>query len=56
MRIPIVNEKDEIIGYKERKDRNIEKIVRATGLWVTDKDGNILLAKRALSRRYAPGL
>ncbi len=56
MNIPIVNEKDEIIGYKERKDRTIEELVRATGLWITDKDGNVLLAQRALNRRHAPGL
>lgn len=56
MKVPIVNEKDEIIGYKDRKDRNIEEIVRATGLWVTDKDGNILLAQRAFCRKYGSGL
>ncbi len=56
MRIPIVNEQDEIIGHKERTDRYIEELVRATGLWVTDKDGNVLLAQRSLNRRYGPGL
>ena len=56
MKIPIVNEKDEIIGYKEREDRYIEEIVRATGLWIKDKDGNILLAQRAFNKKHAPGL
>lgn len=56
MRIPIVDEKDEIIGYKERKDRYIEELVRATGLWITDTNGNILLAQRSFNRRYGPGL
>ncbi|MFA6514905.1 MAG: NUDIX domain-containing protein [Candidatus Paceibacterota bacterium] len=56
MRIPIVNDKDEIIGYKDRGNRDSQDIVRATGLWVTDKDGNILLAQRAFSKKHDPGL
>ncbi len=57
MRIPIVNEQDEIIGYKERNDINTEKdLIRATGLWLTDKDGNILLAQRAFVKKHDPGL
>jgi len=56
MKIPFVNEQDEIIGYKDREDRNPSDLVRATGLWVTDKDGNILLAQRAFTKRHDPGL
>lgn len=56
MRIPVVNEEDEIIGYKDRKDRNPKDIFRATCLWVADKEGNILLAQRALKKEHAPGL
>ena len=56
MKIPIVNDKDEIIGHKEREDTNIKDIVRATGLWVKDKDGNILLAQRSFSKKFGPGL
>ncbi len=56
MRIPIVNEKDEIIGYKEREDRNPQDISRCTGLWVADKEGNIFLAQRALGKKHDPGL
>ena len=56
MRIPIVNEQDEIIGYKDRKDRNLKDITRVSALWVTDKDGNILLAQRALTKKHDPGL
>lgn len=55
MRIPIVNEQDEIIGYKDRDDRNDKDITRVSGLWVTDKDGNILLAQRALNKEHDPG-
>lgn len=56
MKIPIVNEQDEIIGYKEREDATTDDLVRASGLWVSDKDRNILLAQRAFSKKYAPGL
>ena len=55
MRIPIVNEQDEIIGYKERKDRNKDEITRVTALWITDKDRNVLLAQRAFTKDYSPG-
>ncbi len=56
MRIPIVNEQDEIIGHKERSERDPGDISRATGLWVTDKDGNILLAQRSLKKKNGPGM
>ncbi len=56
MRIPIVNEQDEIIGYKDRKDRDPKEITRVAALWVTDKDGNILLAQRSFSKKNDPGL
>lgn len=57
MRIPVVNEQDEIIGYKERSDINTgEDLIRATGLWVTDKNGNILLAQRSFKKKHDPGL
>lgn len=56
MKIPIVDEQDEIIGYKDREDRDPHDIFRATGLWVTDKEGNILLTQRAFTKKDAPGL
>jgi isopentenyldiphosphate isomerase len=55
MKIPIVNEQDEIIGYKERKDLDTKDICRISGLWVTDKDGNILLAQRSFNKKHDPG-
>ena len=51
MRIPIVNEQDEIIGYKDRKDRNIIDITRITGLWLWNEKGEVLLAQRAFSKK-----
>ncbi len=56
MKIPIVNEQDEIIGYKDRKNRDFKDITRVSGLWITDPDGNILLAQRALTKKHDPGL
>ena len=56
MRIPIVNEQDQIIGYKDYKDRNPKEITRVSALWVTDKEGNILLAQRGFNKRTSPGL
>lgn len=56
MRIPIVNEQDEIIGYKDRKDRNPKDITRVSALWLTDQDGNVLLAQRSFDKKNDPGL
>src|SRR3989344_4500812 len=56
MKIPIVNEQDEIIGYKEREDLSFEDIYRITNLWVNDPEGNILLTKRSLNKKVNPGL
>lgn len=56
MRIPIVNEQDEIIGYKDRKDRNKIDITIITGLWLWNEKGEVLLAQRAFSKKLHPGL
>jgi isopentenyldiphosphate isomerase len=56
MIIPIVDENDEIIGYKEREDRTPNEIVRLTAVWVTDENGNILLQQRGLNRKSNPGI
>jgi isopentenyl-diphosphate delta-isomerase len=55
--IVIVDAEDNILGYKNREEINNEKdIYRVSALWVTDKDGNILLAQRALTKKHHPGL
>ena len=57
MRIPIVDENDNLLYYKDAKERDRHKeITRSAGLWVTDKEGNILLAQRAFNKEVAPGL
>lgn len=56
MSIPIVNDNDEIIGYKERKDINPSiDIVRSASLWITNSRGDILLAHRKLTKQNNPG-
>lgn len=55
MKIPIVNEQDEIIGYKDRDLRDPKEITRVSGLWVTDTAGKILLAQRSWKKKSDPG-
>ncbi len=56
MKLPVVNEQDEVIGYKNRGETNPEDITRVSALWVIDKDNNILLARRALTKKHGAGL
>ena len=55
MKIPIVDESDNIISYMDRDDRDENSIYRISYLWVTDTEGKILLAKRALNKKHDPG-
>ena len=54
-KIPIVNEKDEIICFKERSEIKRKDIYRVSALWITNKKGEILLAKRAITKKHSPG-
>lgn len=56
MNVTLVNEHDEIIGYKERKDKKPGDIIRVTTIWVTNEKEEILLARRALIKDPHPGL
>ncbi len=51
-RIPIVNENDEIISYVERSAFTLTDLIRTTALWIQDENGNILLNKRTLTRKF----
>lgn len=55
MKIPIVDENDNITGYKERNDKDTNTIYRVSYLWITDTNGKILLAQRALNKNHNPG-
>ena len=56
MKIPIVDDNDDIIEYRERDDKDTNGIYRVASLWVTDTDGRILLARRALNKIHSPGI
>lgn len=55
MKIPIVDENDDIIEYRERDNRDLNAIYRVSYLWITDTNGKILLARRAFSKSHDPG-
>ena len=55
MKIPRVDENDNIIDYKERGDRDVNAIYRVSSLWITNTDGKILLARRAFNKSHDPG-
>lgn len=54
--ITIVDEEDNVIGFKDRESITSSDIYRSTGLWVTSPEGKILLAKRSLEKKKHPGL
>lgn len=54
-KIIIVNENDEIVGYKNRDEVGMKDIYRVSGLWVENSNGDILLAQRAFSKKNNPG-
>jgi isopentenyl-diphosphate Delta-isomerase len=51
----IVNENDEIIGFKERSSLNKKDIVRISALWIQNSKGEILLAQRSFQKSTSPG-
>jgi isopentenyldiphosphate isomerase len=55
MRIPIVNEKDEVICFKERKDVLPTDIYRVSSLWIENSKGKVLLAQRVFTKKHDPG-
>lgn len=52
--IPVVNQQDEIIGYKARKDITYDDMYRVSACRVVDGEGNILLAQRWLTKKHHP--
>lgn len=56
MKIPIVNEHDEIMAKKERLEVDYgHDIFRTASLWITNGKGEILLAQRKLNKKINPG-
>ena len=56
VKIIIVNESDDIIGYKERDSLKKEDIYRVSALWITNSKKEILLAKRHHTKSHHPGM
>lgn len=54
-KIALVNDNDEIIGSKEREESDDQDIRRVSALWIRSPDGKVLLAKRALTKKYDSG-
>jgi len=54
-KIVIVDENNNIIGHKERETLKREDIYRVSALWLTNGKGDILLARRALTKSHDPG-
>ncbi|OGI66449.1 hypothetical protein A2642_03190, partial [Candidatus Nomurabacteria bacterium RIFCSPHIGHO2_01_FULL_39_10] len=55
MKIPIVNEQDEIIKIVDMNDRQKSDICRVSALWITNEKDEVLLARRSLSKKRSPG-
>ncbi len=57
MKVQVVDENDNIIGYKERAEIDYKKdIYRISALWVTNSKGEILVAQRKLTKDKDPGM
>ncbi|OGG73169.1 hypothetical protein A3A38_03530 [Candidatus Kaiserbacteria bacterium RIFCSPLOWO2_01_FULL_53_17] len=54
-RIVIVDENDTPIGLKERDEVGPKDISRGSGIWITNTKGNVLLARRAFTKKHDPG-
>jgi len=54
-RIIIVNENDEIIGYKDRRQVTRNDIYRVSALWIKNSKGEYLLAQRSFDKVHNPG-
>lgn len=54
-RIVIVDDNDQLIGYKDRDALAEGDIYRVTSAWITNSKGEILLAQRAFSKKKDPG-
>ena len=57
MKIQIVDENDNLIGFKERNEIDYQKdIYRVSALWITNSNDEILLAQRKLTKDNDPGM
>ena len=55
MKIPVVNDRDEVIDLKERSEITPNEYYRVSAAWITNSQGDVLMAQRALSKKNDPG-
>ncbi|MDO8661039.1 MAG: NUDIX domain-containing protein, partial [Candidatus Woesearchaeota archaeon] len=53
-KIVIVNDNDEIIGYKDRDSIENNELYRVSALQITNSNGEILLARRHRNKKHDP--
>ena len=53
-RVIVVNQRDEVIGYKLDEDLLSTDIYRVSALWLTNSKKEVLLAQRAFSKSHDP--
>lgn len=53
--LPIVNEKDEVIGVKAKEACGPDDINRVSGLFLYTPKREVLIAKRVMTKRHDPG-
>ena len=57
MKIPIVDEQDNILYHKDSKERDPRKeITRIAALWVVNEKGEFLIAKRSKNKKHHPNV
>lgn len=57
MRIPIVDELDNILFYKDSSERDVHKeITRISALWVRNEKGEFFIAKRSKNKKHYPNI
>src|SRR3990170_7771672 len=57
MRIPIVNEQDNLLYFKDKSERDKRKeITRSSSLIIFNKKGEVLLAKRSKNKKNSPNV
>ncbi|MBI4017465.1 MAG: NUDIX domain-containing protein [Candidatus Aenigmarchaeota archaeon] len=54
-KVIVVDEKDSPIGTKRWQELSAKDIYRASALWITNSNGDILLARRAFTKKHDPG-
>ena len=54
VKIPIVDESDNILYLKERGDISLKEIYRVSACWILNSKGEILLAQRAYTKKNNP--